>query len=223
MKVDGEAGFASSALLRTKRRRKKPPRRQPVCNVLRYKPVGGGPLLSKVFATFGGVGRLDNHAARVILRLSMSPILRFSPRRTASGRRAFTLLEIMIALAILGLLVGLAVTNLDTVFGGAQVSTAKLFVNESIKLPLTSYRIHLGDYPTTAEGLQALITPPAAKADRWHGPYLADGKLPLDPWGDPYVYRYPGTKNKKGYDVFSKGPDKAEGTADDIGNWSEEK
>lgn len=147
-----------------------------------------------------------------------------SPHRSRrSLHRAFTLLEIMIALAILGLLVGLAVTNVEGIFGGAQVSTAKLFVSESIKLPLTSYRIHMGDYPSTAEGLQALITPPAHRAENWHGPYLADGKLPVDPWGEPYGYRYPGVKNKNGYDVFSKGPDKTEGTKDDIGNWSEEK
>ena len=144
-----------------------------------------------------------------------------SLRRDA--RRGFTLLEIMIALAILGLLVGLAVTNLDTIFGGAQGKTAHLFVNESIKLLLTSYRIQMGDYPNTAEGLQALITPPAARADQWRGPYLQDAKLPVDPWGDPYVYRYPGTRNKTSFDVFSKGPDRTEGTKDDIGNWSEEK
>lgn len=138
-------------------------------------------------------------------------------------QRAFTLLEIMIALAILGLLVGLAVSNLEGVFGGAQSSTAKLFVSESIKLPLTSYRIHMGDYPSTAEGLQALVTPPANRASQWHGPYLDGGKLPVDPWGQPYVYRYPGSKNKTSYDIFSKGVDQAEGTKDDIGNWSEEK
>lgn len=137
-----------------------------------------------------------------------------------ASRRAFTLLEIMIALAILGLLVGLAVTNLEGVFGGAQTSTAKLFVSESIKLPLTSYRIHMGDYPSTAEGLQALVTAPGNRADQWRGPYLEGGKVPLDPWGEPYVYRYPGSKNKSSYDIFSKGPDKTEGTQDDIGNWS---
>jgi general secretion pathway protein G len=135
------------------------------------------------------------------------------------GRRAFTLLEIMIALAILALLVGLAVTNLDTVFGNAQSTTAKLFVSEAVKLPLTSYRIAMGDYPSTAEGLQALVAAPASKSEQWRGPYLADGKIPPDPWGEPYVYRYPGVKNKAGYDIFSKGPDKTEGTADDIGNW----
>jgi len=142
-------------------------------------------------------------------------------RRTA--RRGFTLLEIMIALAILGLLVGLAVTNLDTIFGGAQAKTAHLFVNESIRLPLTSYRIQMGDYPSTAEGLQSLITAPANRADQWRGPYLSDAKLPVDPWTEAYVHRYPGTRNKASYDVFSKGPDKTEGTKDDIGNWTEEK
>jgi general secretion pathway protein G len=136
-----------------------------------------------------------------------------------SARRAFTLLEIMIALAILSLLVGLAVANLGGIFDDAQISAAKLFVRDTAKLPLMSYRMKMGDYPSTAEGLQALVSPPNGKADQWTGPYFADGKVPVDPWGDPYIYRYPGTKNKTGYDIFSKGPDHAEGTADDIGNW----
>lgn len=129
----------------------------------------------------------------------------------------------MIALAILGLLVGLAVANLGGIFDSSQIKTASLFVNESIKLPLTSYRIQMGDYPSTAEGLQALVAPPAAHAESWHGPYLQDARLPVDPWKEPYIYRYPGVKNKTGYDIFSKGPDKTEGTKDDIGNWPEEK
>ena len=140
-------------------------------------------------------------------------------RNYGEARRGFTLLEIMIALAILALLVGLAVTNLDTIFGNAQGTTAKLFVSESIKLPLSSYRIAMGDYPSTAEGLQALIAAPASKTESWHGPYFSDPKIPVDPWGEPYVYRYPGVKNPKSYDIYSKGPDKVDGTADDIGNW----
>jgi general secretion pathway protein G len=145
------------------------------------------------------------------------------PLLRRASRRAFTLLEIMIALAILGLLVGLSVSNFGGIFSGAEIKTANLFVNESIKLPLTSYRIAMGDYPSTAEGLQALITAPSAHGNLWHGPYLQEAKIPLDPWKQPYVYRYPGTKNKTGYDIFSKGPDKTEGTQDDIGNWTEEK
>ena len=133
--------------------------------------------------------------------------------------RAFTLLEILIALAILGLLVGIAVADLGGIFSGNQAAIAKLFVQENMKTPLFTYRMQMGDYPSTAEGLQALATAPTANADRWHGPYVADGKLPLDPWGESYQYRCPGTHNKNGYDLWSKGPDKQDGTSDDIGNW----
>jgi general secretion pathway protein G len=137
------------------------------------------------------------------------------------GEAAFTLLEILLALGILAMLVALAVTNVGKILGGAQDSVAKTFVRESMKTPLTAYRISVGDYPSTEEGLQALVTAPEGKADRWKGPYVdvPGGKLPLDPWGEPYQYRYPGVHNKDGYDLWSKGPDKADGTDDDIGNW----
>jgi len=139
--------------------------------------------------------------------------------RGPAAKKAFTLLEIMVALAILGLLVGLAITNVDKIFGQSQVSTAKLFINESMKAPLTTYRIQVGDYPSTAEGLAALVTSPADKIDRWHGPYIESKTMPLDPWKNPYKYAYPGTHNKESYDLWSMGPDGVDGTADDIGNW----
>jgi len=138
------------------------------------------------------------------------------PRRVDE---AFTLLEILVVLAIIGLLFGLAVTNVGNIFGGSQKDIAKLFVTQSMQAPLNAYRIHLGDFPATTEGLQALITPPANKAERWRGPYLQESKLPTDPWGEPYQYCYPGVKNKNGFDLWSKGPDKTDGTGDDIGNW----
>lgn len=122
-------------------------------------------------------------------------------------------------LAIIGLLAGLAITNVDKIFGGAQAETTRLFVNQTLKTSLTSYRIHMGNYPTTAEGLQALVSAPASRADKWHGPYVEGGKIPLDNWGEAYQYEYPGKRNKDSYDLWSKGPDKASGTADDIGNW----
>ena len=122
-------------------------------------------------------------------------------------------------LAILGMLVGLLVTNVDKAFGNAQVATTKLSVNQTFKTALTTYRIQMGSYPTTAEGLQALITPPSAKPERWGGPYFNDAKIPKDGWDEPFQYAFPGTRNKDGYDLWSKGPDKQSGTADDIGNW----
>ena len=144
-----------------------------------------------------------------------------APRRIRAARSAFTLLEILVVLAIIGLLAGLAVSNSDKIFGHSQEAVARIFVRDSLKTSLVRYRIDLSDYPSTAEGMQALLTAPANKADRWRGPYIdtPGNKLPLDPWGEPYQYRYPGTKNKGGYDLYSKGPDKIDGTDDDIGNW----
>lgn len=142
-----------------------------------------------------------------------------SARRRAQRVTGFTLLEILVVLAIIGLLAGLAITNVDKIFGSSQVGVAKLFVSQSIKPGLNLYRIHLGNFPTTAEGLQALVTAPGTKSERWAGPYIEGGKVPLDPWGEPYQYAFPGTRNKDSYDLWSKGPDKQSGTPDDIGNW----
>jgi len=129
------------------------------------------------------------------------------------------MMELLVVLAILGLLAGLAISNVTGIFGGAQKNTAQLFVQQSMKTTLFSYKMAMGDYPSTAEGLQALITAPSDKASRWGGPYLDPAKIPLDPWGEPYQYVYPGVHNKGGYDLFSKGPDKVAGNDDDIGNW----
>lgn len=139
-------------------------------------------------------------------------------RAAVRDARGFTLLEIMVVLAIIGLLVTLAIANLDKIFGDAKITTAEIFVRQSMKVPLQSYRMHLGDFPSTAEGLQALVTPPASRADRWRGPYLQDGKMPMDPWGRPYQYRFPGTHNKDSYDLYSFGPDGQESN-DDVKNW----
>lgn len=134
----------------------------------------------------------------------------------------FSLIEILIVLALMGLILRLIITNLDSIFGGGQKKVAKLFVSKSIDVPLMAYRTHVGNYPSTEEGLQALIKAPAGKSGRWQGPYIKDSDGLLDPWGNPYQYRYPGTKNKNGYDIWSMGPKGQSGDDDDIGNWSDE-
>lgn len=134
-------------------------------------------------------------------------------------RRGFTLVEILVVITIVVLLAGLAITNLNKVLGNSQTDVARLFVNQSLKAALVTYRMNLGSYPTTDEGLQALITAPAAKVDRWRGPYIEGNKIPQDPWSQPYMYRSPGVHNKDGYDLWSMGPDQKDGTDDDIGNW----
>ena len=134
--------------------------------------------------------------------------------------RAFTLMEILVVLAIAGMIIGLAVANLDVLFGSAKEKTAKMHIKQ-LKTPLFNYRSDMGDYPSTAEGLRALLVAPADKAARWRGPYLENGQEDIiDPWLEPYQYRYPGSRNKTGYDLWSKGPDKQDGTTDDIGNWT---
>lgn len=135
--------------------------------------------------------------------------------------RAFTLVEIMTMIGILALLATLLITKTEGIFGSSQQTIARIFVRDSLKTALERYRMDLGSYPTTAEGFTVMMTAPANASSNWRGPYTETpgGKPPLDPWGEPYQYRSPGTHNKTGYDLYSKGPDKAEGTEDDIGNW----
>jgi general secretion pathway protein G len=85
---------------------------------------------------------------------------------------------------------------------------------------LQMFEVDCGRYPTTAEGLGALLAQPA-NATGWKGPYLAGSALPKDPWGNPYMYVCPGKHNPDGLDLCSFGPDGKEGGGDDIDNWSE--
>ena len=135
--------------------------------------------------------------------------------------RAFTLIEILVVVAIIGLLAAVLVNNYDKIFDDAKVKMAKIYVKTNLRTSLERYKMDLGSYPSTSDGLAALLAAPASAAENWHGPYAeADGgKLQPDPWLEPYQYRFPGTHNKTKYDLFSKGPDKIEGTEDDIGNW----
>lgn len=135
-----------------------------------------------------------------------------------SARSAFTLLEILIVLALVGLLAGIAVTNLDKLFGDSQIDVAETQVNQAFRAPLMQYKMHMGSFPSTEEGLEALIRAPEGRSDRWRGPYLDRGEIPNDPWGNPYQYRFPGEHNDDGYDLWSLGPDGTD-SGQNIGNW----
>ncbi len=136
---------------------------------------------------------------------------------TPTNRPAFTLIEILLVMGILGLLAGLVIINAGAIFGGNQKDVASLFVRQSISTPLQAYSFNMGSYPTTDQGIQALLNSPDSSGNKWRGPYIKE--MPLDPWKRPYGYRYPGTHNPSNYDVWSNGPDGISGNADDIGNW----
>lgn len=131
----------------------------------------------------------------------------------------FSLIEILIVIALIAVLATVAIGNLGGIFSGQQDKVAGLFVKQTLDTALVPYRLDVGNYPSTEEGLTALMKAPAGKEAKWKGAYLKE--LPLDPWGNPYQYRYPGSKNinaARGYDAWSWGPDGSE-SADDIGNW----
>ena len=130
-------------------------------------------------------------------------------------KRGFTLMEILLVMALLGGLVVLGLTQVGSILQGGQEDTVRIFVNDTMKASLFRYRIDNGRYPNSEEGLQALMTAPSG-AKNWKGPYMES--LPADPWGSQYQYRSPGKNNTEGYDIFSFGGDGVE-SADDIGNW----
>lgn len=139
--------------------------------------------------------------------------------RLNARRRAFTLVELLVVLAILGFLAALATPQVMKHLAHAKVQTAKMEI-KNIGTALDLFHIDVGRYPTQEEGLAALVTQPA-NLDTWKGPYLDRKTTFNDPWGTAYVYRIP-SQHGGDYDLMSYGADKVEGgTGDDadITNW----
>jgi general secretion pathway protein G len=138
-----------------------------------------------------------------------------------SRRRGFTLIEVLIVLVILVIIAGLAAGTFMNRLAKAKIDAARSQIG-LFETPLEAYNLDMGYYPTTNEGLQSLVNPPMdlGNSAAWNGPYL-NKNIPLDPWGRPYSYTSPGRFNPNTYDVWSVGPDGVDGTADDIGNWSQ--
>ena len=142
--------------------------------------------------------------------------LRVRKFNKASG---FSLVELIVVIAILGMLMLLMVSNYGKFFSGSKKKVAEMLVTKTMEAPLMMYMSDMGRYPTTQEGLQALVRAPSGKRGRWNGPYIKDQESLMDPWKNPLQYRCPGQHNPDGYDLWSMGPGGQSGDEDDIGNW----
>lgn len=122
-------------------------------------------------------------------------------KKTAENKKGFTLVELLVVMVIIGLLAALVGPRLFPKLGKGKQAAAKAQI-ELLGQALDQYRLDTGSYPTTEQGLNALVTNPGV--EKWEGPYLKKG-LPLDPWGRPYIYQQPGSHGE--YDLFSYGRD----------------
>jgi len=140
------------------------------------------------------------------------------PRAGRARPNGYTLVELLVVLAILGLLVALAAPRVIKYLSGAKTETAHIQI-EKLAGILDLYRLEVGRYPTEQEGIEALVERPP-QVDAWDGPYLKNRASLTDPWGRPYVYRSPGEHGE--YDLYTLGADGKEGGEGedrDVVNW----
>ncbi|MBL7158743.1 MAG: type II secretion system major pseudopilin GspG [Candidatus Omnitrophica bacterium] len=136
-----------------------------------------------------------------------------------SPKKGFTLVEIMLVVVIIAALAAMIMPRLAGRSEQANKARARAEISSNMGLALKLYELDNGNYPTTEQGLEALMTKSATSPvpQNWNGPYLE--KKPIDPWGKPYQYKCPGVHSKMGFDLFSVGKDGQEGTEDDVTNW----
>ncbi len=137
------------------------------------------------------------------------------PVSSKNNHNGFTLIELMLVVIIIGALVAMVMPRLAGRGEQARVATAKADIQTNIATALKLYELDNGSFPTTTDGLNALLSKPSA-ASNWNGPYLE--RKPLDPWGREYNYKSPGEHRTGDYDLFSFGNDGVE-SQDDVKNW----
>ena len=138
--------------------------------------------------------------------------------KTKQRARGFTLIELLVVLVILGLLGSIVGPRVMKYLSKAKTDSARLQIQD-FAATLDHYKLELGRYPTTDEGLKALVEQPS-NAEGWNGPYLKKKELPKDPWGNEYSYRFPGQHGE--FDLYSLGADNAEGgdgENKDVASW----
>jgi general secretion pathway protein G len=138
--------------------------------------------------------------------------------KTKQRARGFTLIELLVVLVILGLLGSIVGPRVMKYLSKAKTDSARLQIQD-FAATLDHYKLELGRYPTTDEGLKALVEQPS-NAEGWSGPYLKKKEVPKDPWGNEYSYRFPGQHGE--FDLYSLGADNAEGgdgENKDVASW----
>ena len=138
-------------------------------------------------------------------------------KRKAGKQGGFTLMELLVVLAILGLLMSLVGPRVLSQLGGAKTKTAAIQIKD-LEQALEMYKLDVGRFPSTSEGLAALTAKPGG-ATGWNGPYLKSD-VPVDPWKREYNYKYPGEHGE--LDIFTYGQNGSpggEGEDADVGNW----
>jgi general secretion pathway protein G len=134
------------------------------------------------------------------------------------GEAGFTLVELLVVMVILVLLASLVAPRVIGYLGSSRTKAAKVQI-ESLSTSLELYKLDTGRYPDEREGLAALVARPGS-VKNWNGPYLKKDKLPTDPWGNAYHYRYPGQRGA--FDIYSFGADNREGgdgENQDVASW----
>jgi general secretion pathway protein G len=138
-------------------------------------------------------------------------------RNNPTHQNGFTLMELLVVLAILGLLMSLVGPRVLSQLGGAKTKTTAIQIKD-LEQSLEMYKLDVGRFPTTEQGLDALVEKPSGVVG-WNGPYLKSD-VPLDPWNREYHYKYPGERME--LDIYSYGQDGSpggEGEDSDVGNW----